>query len=100
MPGGINGRQFADGDRALRRELKVLFITGYADNAAIGNGLLGPGLRVLTKPFTVVTLARRFRELADARGDCRRSPVAGEPCSSPRRGSEAGRRIRRCENDP
>lgn len=41
LPGGMNGRQLADADRVLREELKVLFITGYAENAAIGKGLRG-----------------------------------------------------------
>ena len=66
LPGGINGRQVADAARVLRPDLKVLFITGFAENAAIGNGFLGPGMRVLTKPFTVVTLARRIHELANS----------------------------------
>ena len=66
LPGGINGRQVADAARKLRPDLKVLFITGYAENAAIGAGLLGRDMRVLTKPFTVVTLARRIHELANA----------------------------------
>ncbi|RZM02231.1 MAG: response regulator, partial [Sphingomonas sp.] len=42
LPGGMNGRQVADAARALRPGLKVLFITGYAENAAVGNGHLEP----------------------------------------------------------
>ncbi|MDP9898612.1 ATP-binding protein [Variovorax ginsengisoli] len=63
LPGGMNGRQLADGARATRQELKVLFITGYAENAVIGNGHLEPWMQVLTKPFTLDTLARRVRAL-------------------------------------
>ena len=44
LPGGINGRQVADAARISRPSLKVLFITGYAENAAVGNGLLEPGM--------------------------------------------------------
>ncbi|HEX8555344.1 MAG TPA: PAS domain-containing protein [Sphingomonas sp.] len=63
LPGGMNGRQVADAARSLRPGLKVLFITGYAENAAIGNGHLDPGMELLTKPFTLEDLARRVRDL-------------------------------------
>jgi CheY-like chemotaxis protein len=63
LPGGMNGRQMADAGRERRRDLKVLFITGYAENSAIGNGHLAPGMVVLTKPFAVDVLAARIREL-------------------------------------
>ncbi len=66
LPGGLNGRQVADAAREKRPELKVLFITGYAENAALGNGLLGPGMQVLTKPFPVADLANRVRKMLDA----------------------------------
>ncbi|NNM74216.1 PAS domain-containing protein [Enterovirga sp. DB1703] len=63
LPGGMNGRQMADAARVTRPGLKVLFITGYAENAAVGNGLLEPGMEVLTKPFAMETLASRIREM-------------------------------------
>jgi PAS domain S-box-containing protein len=63
LPGGMNGRQVADAARAIRPKLKVLFITGYAENAAIGHGHLGPGMHVLTKPFAMDTLAHRIKDL-------------------------------------
>lgn len=53
LPGGMNGRQLADAARSLRPGLKVLFVTGYAENAALGNGQLEPGMHVLTKPFSI-----------------------------------------------
>jgi PAS domain S-box-containing protein len=59
LPGGINGRQLADAGRTLRPGLKVLFITGYAENAVIGHGHLEPGFHVLTKPFELAELVRR-----------------------------------------
>lgn len=61
LPGGMNGRQMVDAARTSRPDLKVLFITGYADNAAIGNGHLGPGMHVLTKPFVMENLAARIK---------------------------------------
>ncbi len=63
LPGGMNGRQVADAARALRPGLKVLFITGYAENAAVGNGHLDPGMELLTKPFTMEGLASKVADL-------------------------------------
>ncbi len=63
LPGGMNGRQVADAARVTRPELKVLFITGYAENAVLGNGYLEPGMQVLTKPFVMEALASRIKEL-------------------------------------
>jgi PAS domain S-box-containing protein len=66
LPGGMNGRQMADAARVGRPDLKVLFITGYAENAAVGNGHLEPGMAVLTKPFVMEALASRIKELIAA----------------------------------
>jgi CheY-like chemotaxis protein len=63
LPGGMNGRQMADAGRERRPDLKVLFITGYAENAVLGNGYLRPGMQVLTKPFVLETLATRIKDL-------------------------------------
>jgi CheY-like chemotaxis protein len=63
LPGGMNGRQMADAGRVVRPSLKVLFITGYAENAVLGNGYLEPGMQVLTKPFVMEALAGRIKEL-------------------------------------
>ena len=65
LPGGMNGRQVADAGRALRPNLKVLFITGYAENAVVGNGHLDPGMQVVTKPFAIEALANRVRDMID-----------------------------------
>ncbi|RMM82761.1 Sensory box sensor histidine kinase/response regulator [Pseudomonas coronafaciens pv. striafaciens] len=66
LPGGMNGRQMADAGREVRPQLKTLFITGYAENAAIGDEQLGPGMRVLTKPFAIDALTSRVQELMNA----------------------------------
>jgi signal transduction histidine kinase/CheY-like chemotaxis protein len=65
LPGGLNGRQVADAGRVTRPDLKVLFITGFAENAAIGNGHLGSGMEVMTKPFVMSALANKIRDLID-----------------------------------
>jgi CheY-like chemotaxis protein len=63
MPGGMNGRQLADAARQVRPDLKVLFITGYAEKAVVGNGFLAPNMHVIIKPFTMEALASRIKEL-------------------------------------
>jgi len=66
LPNGMNGRQVADAARSLRPGLKVLFITGYAENAAVGNGHLEPGMELLTKPFAMSDLVRKVQEMLGA----------------------------------
>lgn len=63
LPNGMNGRQVADAARVLRPGLKVLFITGYAENAAVGNGHLEPGMELLTKPFTIEALSVKVADI-------------------------------------
>ncbi|MFC0385998.1 PAS domain-containing protein [Muricoccus vinaceus] len=63
LPGGLNGRQVADAARVARPALRVLFITGYAENAVLSHGHLSPGMHVLTKPFAIDALASRIKEL-------------------------------------
>ena len=66
LPGGMNGRQVADAARVLRPNLKVLFITGYAEATVMGNGNLDPGMAVLTKPFAMDHLAGKIRALIES----------------------------------
>ena len=66
LPGGSTAGRWRMPPRANRPGLKVLFITGYAENAAIGNGYLEPGMHVLTKPFAMDMLAARIRSIIAA----------------------------------
>jgi two-component SAPR family response regulator len=59
----MNGRQVAEAARALRPELKILFITGYAENAVLNHGHIERGMEVLTKPFAVDDLTARVDRL-------------------------------------
>ncbi len=63
LPNGMNGRQLADAARELRPGLKVLFITGYAENALLNHGHLDRGMQAMTKPFTMEALAVRLRDM-------------------------------------
>jgi PAS domain S-box-containing protein len=65
LPGGMNGKEMAEQAREKRPDLKVLFITGYAQNAAISNGRLEPGMHVLSKPFPMEKLASRIRQIIE-----------------------------------
>lgn len=65
LPGGMNGRQIADAASLLRPDLKVLFITGYVENAVVDNGLLAPGMQVMTKPFAMDALANKVRSMIE-----------------------------------
>ena len=60
---GLNGRQLADRARQLRPGLKILFITGYAEKAAVRGEFLGPGMDMVTKPFALDALANKIREM-------------------------------------
>jgi CheY-like chemotaxis protein len=63
---GLNGRQMADGARVHRPDLKILFMTGYAENAALASGFLEPGMSMITKPFAMDVLAGRIREIIES----------------------------------
>ena len=66
LPGGLNGRQVADAARTTRPDLKVLFITGYAENAVVRNGRLDRGMHIMAKPFQMEALAAKIREIIEA----------------------------------
>jgi signal transduction histidine kinase/ActR/RegA family two-component response regulator len=59
----VNGRQVYDAAALRRPGLKVLFMTGYAENAAFTNGVLEPGMALITKPFALDQLASRITEM-------------------------------------
>lgn len=63
---GMNGRQLADIGRQLRPDLKVLFITGYAEHAAVRAGFLDTGMQMITKPFAFDHLTAKVREMIEA----------------------------------
>lgn len=59
----MNGRQLAEFARESRPEIKVLFVTGYAQNAAVRGGFLDRGMDMLTKPFALNVLGVKIREM-------------------------------------
>jgi PAS domain S-box-containing protein len=75
LPGGMNGRQLAEAARTFRCDLKILFITGYAENAMIARNHLAPGMHVMTKPFSIDLLTRQVSALIAAEYDPERITV-------------------------
>ncbi len=63
MPGGMSGRQLAEAALELRPGLRVLYTSGYTENAIIHHGRLDPGLRLLSKPYKRADLARALRDV-------------------------------------
>jgi len=63
---GVNGRQLAEMIRGRSPDLPVLFITGYAPNAAVRAEFLAPGMDMVTKPFAMDALGRKIRAMIEA----------------------------------
>jgi CheY-like chemotaxis protein len=61
MPGGMTGRQLADTIAKRRPGLKVLYTSGYTDNAIVHHGRLDEGVLLLTKPYRKNQLAQMVR---------------------------------------
>lgn len=63
MPGGMGGRQLAEALRQQRPELKVLYMSGYTDDAVVRHGIIEADTAFIQKPFTPLSLARKVREV-------------------------------------
>jgi signal transduction histidine kinase/ActR/RegA family two-component response regulator len=66
MPGPIGGRKLAERASALIPGLKILFTSGYTENAIVHNGRLDPGVELISKPYDLDRLAAKLRRVFDA----------------------------------
>jgi FixJ family two-component response regulator len=65
MP-GMGGRQLAERLMPRLPKMKVLYMSGYTDDAIVHHGILEPGIALIQKPFTAETLTRKVREVLQA----------------------------------
>jgi PAS domain S-box-containing protein len=82
MPGAFNGRQLAEAMTRRRPSLKVLFTSGYTENAIIHHGRLDSGVLLLAKPYRKLDLARMLRIALGSAGFLADEKAVGEPQSS------------------
>jgi two-component system, cell cycle sensor histidine kinase and response regulator CckA len=73
MP-GMNGRQFADQVKLISPRTKVLYVSGYTNNAIVHYGVLDPGLWFLPKPFPLSALVAKVREVLDSDSQKQETP--------------------------
>ncbi len=67
---GLNGRKLAEQASRCLPGVKILFISGYARNAIVHNGVLDPGVELLPKPFTMDSLARKLDQVLQSASSC------------------------------
>jgi PAS domain S-box-containing protein len=65
MPGGMSGRELGDAARRLRPDLKILYTSGYSEQAIVHHGRLDPGIKLLSKPYRRADLAQKVRDVLD-----------------------------------
>ena len=65
MPGGMSGAQLAEQAMPLRPDLRVLFTSGYTENAILHHGRVDPGVVLLGKPYRRQELAEKLRRVLD-----------------------------------
>ncbi|MGY8667221.1 ATP-binding protein [Bradyrhizobium sp. UFLA05-109] len=63
MPGGMNGRELAEAIRERRPDVRVLYTSGYTDDAIVHEGHLDPGIALLRKPYRKLELSQKIREV-------------------------------------
>ncbi len=69
LPGGMNGVQIAEQAKRIQLNIKVIFTTGYAENAVVHNGQLDPDVTLVNKPYRRAELLGKVRAMLDSGDD-------------------------------
>ncbi len=77
MPGALSGRRLADEAKRIDPALRVLFTSGYTENAIVHRGQLDPGVELLSKPYTREELGAKLRRVLDGKPDVPPTPAGG-----------------------
>jgi CheY-like chemotaxis protein len=78
LPGGVNGRALADAAHSAQPGVKVLFTTGYTQDVILHNGMLDHGVDFIAKPFSLIALAVKIREMLEAPATAAASEIASD----------------------
>ncbi|MDB5409672.1 MAG: hybrid sensor histidine kinase/response regulator [Rhodospirillales bacterium] len=89
MPGVLTSTELAALARELQPGIKILFTSGYAENAIVHNGRLDAGVNLISKPYKRDQLARKFRQVLDASDDRPAAASPGHDKAAPVRGGFA-----------
>jgi len=67
LPGNLNGPRLAEAVKQLRPGIKVLYASGYTEDAIVHHGRLDPGVELISKPYSQPMLARRLRQILEGK---------------------------------
>jgi PAS domain S-box-containing protein len=93
----MSGRELAQRLQPVRPDMRVIYMSGYTDDAIVRHGVLGEGIAFLSKPFTPDALALKVREVLDAPPRTAAAVAAYGGSTAPTVGAAAGPRVHRAE---